>query len=267
MSMAIHLLLIPHRYAIWPAASFPCCCDFLSHCGPEKFSLFNLCLLFCWTNQKQSLLTVVPHHSLIFQVRFLIHSKTYAYFQEEACISHSLLFNPVIWEGSLWGRGIILVSSFRSFRPWSLGSTVSLLLYIDLFSSEQKHGSFVGQSSSSKWLGNRKSKRGIQWPSGGTSKYSLSHARPNLLLSTTFQSCRIMNLPVRLVPSWSNHKAYHFAHSFFSTSNWTSDLNDNKPEIRSTENHVWIRCPRFQITIVTDLLLHLSRAHVTWSFL
>ena len=85
-----------------------------------------------------------------------------------------------------------------------------------------------------KWLGNRKSKRGIQWPSGGTSKYSLPHARPNLLLSTTFQSRRIMNPLVRLVPSWSNHKAYHFAHSLFSTSNWPSDLNDNKPEIRST---------------------------------
>lgn len=85
-----------------------------------------------------------------------------------------------------------------------------------------------------KWPGNRKSKRGSQWPSGGTSNDSLPHARPNLLLSTTFQSCRIMNLPVRLVPSWSNHEAKHFAHSFFSTSNWTSDLNDNKPEIRST---------------------------------
>lgn len=116
--------------------------------GPEKLSLLNLCLLLCWTNQKQSLLTVVPHHPLIFQVRFLIHYKTYAYYQEEAGISHSLLFNTVIREGSLWGRGIILVSSFRSFHPWSLGSTVSLLLYIDLFSSEQKQESFVGQSSS-----------------------------------------------------------------------------------------------------------------------
>lgn len=56
-------------------------------------------------------------------------------FEEEVCAGHLLLFILVTPGGRVREEGIILVPSFRSFSASPLGTTVSVWLYGDSFSS------------------------------------------------------------------------------------------------------------------------------------